>query len=39
MNFDHIPGAASPFGFGICVGLMTLVCVLLYYQLRRRKWL
>ena len=33
MNFDHIPGAGSPFGFAICVGLMTLVCVLLYYQL------
>jgi magnesium transporter len=39
MNFDNIPGASSPFGFGICVLAMLAVCLLLYWLLRRRRWL
>lgn len=39
MNFDHMPELRSAWGYPIIVGVMVLVCVLLYRSFRRRGWL
>lgn len=39
MNFEHIPGAALPWGFAFTVGLMVLSAVLPIWYFRRRGWL
>lgn len=39
MNFDTIPGAHSPWGFVVCVLLMTMMCIVLAIGFRRKKWL
>lgn len=39
MNFEHIPGGSSPWGFLICILLMAVICTALYLALRKKKWL
>ena len=39
MNFEHIPGLASPWGFGAALVLMLLSAILPYLEFRRRGWL
>ncbi|MBW8360467.1 MAG: magnesium transporter CorA [Weeksellaceae bacterium] len=38
MNFRHMPELASRNGYGLTLGLMGLVVLLIYIYMRRRKW-
>ncbi|MDA8198192.1 MAG: hypothetical protein M0Z54_02005 [Thermaerobacter sp.] len=39
MNFRHLPGAGSPFGFWIVVGVVGALAVSLLAVFRRRRWI
>ncbi|MGE2736728.1 magnesium/cobalt transporter CorA [Mycolicibacterium vaccae] len=39
MNFDHMPELEWSFGYPAVLGLMAVVCVLLYRTFRRNDWL
>ncbi len=39
MNFDHMPELHWSFGYPLVIGLMVLVCVLLYRAFKRSGWL
>ncbi|TQS40255.1 magnesium and cobalt transport protein CorA [Cryptosporangium phraense] len=39
MNFDHIPGSSSPYGFWAVIGVLAAACVLLWVSFRRNGWL
>jgi magnesium transporter len=39
MNFEHMPELRWPWGYPFALGLMLMVCVLLYRLFRRRHWL
>jgi magnesium transporter len=39
MNFDVMPELRWPYGYPMTLGVMTLLCVLLYRRLRRAGWL
>jgi magnesium transporter len=39
MNFDHIPGAHTPWGFGGAIGLMVLSAVIPWAIFRHKRWL
>jgi magnesium transporter len=39
MNFSHIPGLGSPYGFGVAIGAIVVICGGLYWRLRRSGWL
>jgi magnesium transporter len=39
MNFEHIPGLGSPYGFGVAVSAMAVICGALYWRFRRAGWL
>lgn len=39
MNFQRIPGADSPYGFWVVIGVLGALCVLLYALFRRNEWL
>ena len=39
MNFERIPGASSPYGFWSVIGVLGLVCVVLWVLFRRNEWL
>ncbi|MFI5910136.1 magnesium and cobalt transport protein CorA [Dactylosporangium sp. NPDC051541] len=39
MNFDHMPGTASPWGFGAAVLVMCAGMLVLYRLFRKSKWL
>jgi magnesium transporter len=38
MNFRHMPELESRNGYGLTLGLMGLVVLLIYIYMRRRKW-
>jgi magnesium transporter len=39
MNFDHMPETRWTFGYPLVLGVMALVCALLYRAFRRNGWL
>lgn len=39
MNFQHIPELAYQYGYPICLGVMLVVDLLLYWRFRRSGWL
>jgi magnesium transporter len=39
MNFEHMPELGSPWGYPFALGLMALVCGLLYRSFRNSDWL
>jgi magnesium transporter len=39
MNFQHMPGQDTPYGFALAMALMTATCGLLYVAFKRRDWL
>ncbi|NDU76581.1 magnesium/cobalt transporter CorA [Actinomadura sp. DSM 109109] len=39
MNFDHMPELHWTFGYPLVIGVMAVVCVLLFRRLRRSGWL
>jgi magnesium transporter len=39
MNFVGIPALHARWGFGACLGLMALICVILYVLFKRNRWL
>jgi magnesium transporter len=39
MNFDHMPELHQPWGYPAALGLMLVVCMLLYRTFRRNHWL
>jgi len=39
MNFEHIPGAATPYGFWAICGLILVLCAVLWLLFRRNDWL
>jgi magnesium transporter len=39
MNFENMPELHSEFGYPVVLGLMASVCLLLYWKLKRSKWL
>ena len=39
MNFEHIPELAGPYSYYAVIGVTALVCVALYWMLKRTKWL
>ena len=39
MNFEHIPGLRSPYGFSVAIGTMAVICGGLYWRFRRAGWL
>jgi magnesium transporter len=39
MNFEKIPGLGSPYGFGVAIGTMAVICGGLYWRFRRAGWL
>jgi magnesium transporter len=39
MNFEHLPGLKSPFGFPAVLAAMAVIDLLLYRRLRRSGWL
>ncbi len=39
MNFEHIPGLASPYGFDVALGVMIVLCGGLYWRFKRAGWL
>lgn len=39
MNFTHMPELGWTFGYPFAVGLMGVVCVILYLVFKRRDWL
>ncbi|MFG1924181.1 magnesium and cobalt transport protein CorA [Cryptosporangium sp. NPDC048952] len=39
MNFDRIPGAHSPYGFWMVIGVLAALCVVLWALFRRNDWL
>ena len=39
MNFEHMPELESAWGYPFVLGLMAVVCALLYRGFRRRDWL
>ena len=39
MNFDHMPELRRQFGYPLVIGLISVVCVVLYRSFRRNGWL
>ncbi|MCP9947852.1 magnesium/cobalt transporter CorA [Actinomadura madurae] len=39
MNFDHMPELHWSFGYPLVIGVMAVICVLLFRRLRRSGWL
>ncbi|WP_084701129.1 magnesium and cobalt transport protein CorA [Cryptosporangium arvum] len=39
MNFERIPGASSPYGFWMVLGVLAALCVVLWALFRRNDWL
>jgi magnesium transporter len=39
MNFEHMPELTWTFGYPLAIGLMIVVCVVLYWRFRRAGWL
>jgi magnesium transporter len=39
MNFEHIPGLGSPYGFSVTLGAMAVICGGLYWRFKRAGWL
>jgi magnesium transporter len=39
MNFSHIPGLDSAYGFGVTIAVIVVICGGLYWRLRRSGWL
>jgi magnesium transporter len=39
MNFTHMPELAGPWSYGILIGLVAVVCLVLYAMFKRAKWL
>jgi magnesium transporter len=39
MNFEHMPGLGSPYGFSAVVAAMAVICGGLYWRFRRSGWL
>lgn len=39
MNFEHMPELAGRWSYAGLIGVVLLVCVLLYFQFKRAKWL
>jgi magnesium transporter len=39
MNFEHLPGSGSRFGFALTLVFIAVVCIALYMNFRRRGWL
>ncbi|NMO50707.1 magnesium and cobalt transport protein CorA [Actinoplanes sp. TBRC 11911] len=39
MNFSHIPGLGSPYGFAVTIAVIVVICGTLYWRLRRGGWL
>ncbi|MFJ2769191.1 CorA family divalent cation transporter [Streptomyces sp. NPDC087300] len=39
MNFEHMPELGWSFGYPFAIGLMGVVCAILYVIFKRRDWL
>ena len=39
MNFDHMPELHWTFGYPLVIGVMAVICVLLFRRLRKSGWL
>jgi magnesium transporter len=39
MNFEHMPELSWTFGYPMAIGVIVLICSLLYWMLRRKGWL
>ena len=39
MNFEHMPELTWTFGYPMAIGIIVLICVVLYRALRKRGWL
>jgi len=39
MNFDHMPELRWEYGYGVVVGLMAVIDGVIFYRLRKAKWL
>jgi magnesium transporter len=39
MNFEHMPELKTQFGYYTVVGLMAVICVVLYWRFRKHGWL
>ncbi|GII62963.1 magnesium transport protein CorA [Sphaerisporangium krabiense] len=39
MNFDHLPGLHDMWGYPVIIGIMLVICSLLYRGFRRNSWL
>jgi magnesium transporter len=39
MNFEHMPELHSPYGYPVTLGVILTVCVSLYWQFRKARWL
>jgi magnesium transporter len=36
MNFENMPGLKSPYGFGLIIGLMGVMCMVIYWWFKRK---